>query len=399
MQKDPKLVGGSRNTLNADLVVDGDFSIKQPTVQNLVPNQKGHIVLSMFQDFQIGNNSMDPGSFHSPSQGSLSMESKRREQMLADLWTRNSGVSQNQFLSVVRELKRAKNTVKEQQQRLALYKNASVGDRQIETNNAVEERMKAQQIEICDLKQRIENLQVHKKQMKTDIEGVSVAPASNSFELPRTSRENSFSKEDCEVSRREKQLLDEIHNWKQKVESLKMENTAMKENYTKLQKSLEDQRFSSIQKWSELSQENAKFRKDLNEAEEDRNMLLEQVEQLNNQLKDKERKLHRMHESYEQAIQDRNVYDQRIAEMKARQVQKTNPLYSSSPKPVVSRVTRPNYSEHGGRTNSTVEDLHEALREFQRQPSHNPKTYRCSRCYEDFTSEQAHLEHIQKCYD
>jgi hypothetical protein len=30
--------------------------------------------------------------------------------------------------------------------------------------------------------------------MKTDIEGVSVAPASNSFELSRASRENSFSK-------------------------------------------------------------------------------------------------------------------------------------------------------------------------------------------------------------
>jgi hypothetical protein len=104
---------------------------------------------------------------------------------------------------------------------------------------------------------------------------------------------------------------------------------------------------------------------------------------------------------YEQAIQDRNVYEQRIAEMKARQVRETNPFYSSSPKPDPSRVTRPNYNEHysTGRTHSTVEDLHEALREFQRQPSHNQKTYRCARCYEEFTSEKEHLEHVQKCYD
>ena len=30
--------------------------------------------------------------------------------------------------------------------------------------------------------------------MKTDIEGISVAPASNSFEISRTSRENSLTK-------------------------------------------------------------------------------------------------------------------------------------------------------------------------------------------------------------
>jgi hypothetical protein len=126
MQENPRSVGGTQNTFNADLVVDGEFSIKQQTVQNLVPNQKGHIVLPMFPDFQIGNPSMDPGSFHSPSQGSLSMESKRREQMLTDLWSRNSGVSQNQFLSVVRELKKTKNAFKEAQQKLAQYKNANI---------------------------------------------------------------------------------------------------------------------------------------------------------------------------------------------------------------------------------------------------------------------------------
>ena len=61
---------------------------------------------------------MDPRSFQNPSQGSMSLETKRREQMMADLWSHSTGVSQNQFLSVVRELKRTKNALKEAQQKL-----------------------------------------------------------------------------------------------------------------------------------------------------------------------------------------------------------------------------------------------------------------------------------------
>lgn len=98
---------------------------------------------------------------------------------------------------------------------------------------------------------------------------------------------------------------------------------------------------------------------------------------------------------YKQAIQDKNVYEQRIAEMKACQVQETNPIYRS-PK----TVAHGSYEKPvSGRTHRTVEDLHEALNEFRRQPSHNPRTYRCDRCYEEFTSEEDHLQHIQKCYD
>ncbi|XP_061191132.1 cingulin-like [Saccostrea echinata] len=390
MQQETK----SAVTLNSDLDVDGDISTKQPAVQNLIPNQKGHIVLSLFPDFQIGNNSMDPRSYLTPSQGSMSIESKRREQMMADLWSHSHGVSQNQFLSVVRELKKTKTAMKELQQKLADYKNASFGDKQSEATSFLEERVKAQQSEIRDLKQRIENLQVHKKHMKNDIEGISVAPASNSLEFSRNSRENSFSKEDNEVSRREKQLQDEIHNWKQKVEHMKRENAEMKENYARLEKRLECEKFSSIQKWSELSTENAKFRKELNIAEEDRKVFLEQVDQLLIQVNEKDRRLQKMQESYEQAIQDRNVYEQRIAEMKARQVEETNPLY-----PRAGKVVHRNYHEEGSRTHSTVQDLHEALNKVKRQPSHNPRTYRCDRCYEEFTLEKDHLEHIQKCYD
>lgn len=98
---------------------------------------------------------------------------------------------------------------------------------------------------------------------------------------------------------------------------------------------------------------------------------------------------------YKQAIQDKNVYEQRIAEMKACQVQETNPFYKSS-KTVAHRSYEKPVS---GRTHRTVEDLHDALNEFRRQPSHNPRTYRCDRCYEEFTSEKEHLQHVEKCYD
>ncbi|XP_062594369.1 microtubule-associated tumor suppressor 1 homolog A-like [Saccostrea cucullata] len=378
----------------SDLDVDGDIVTKQPAVQNLIPNHKGHIVLSLFPDFHIGNNSMDPRSYLTPSQGSLSMETKRREQMMADLWSHSHGVSQNQFLSVVRELKKTKTAMKELQQKLADYKNTSFGDKQSEATSFLEEKVKAQQSEIRDLKQRIENLQVHKKHMKNDIEGISVAPASNSLEISRNSRENSFSKEDSEVSRREKQLQDEIHNWKQKVEHMKRENAEMKENYARLEKRLENEKFSSMQKWSELSTENAKFRKELNLAEEDRKVFLEQVDRLLNQDKEKDRRLQRLQESYEQVIQDRNVCEQRIAELKARQLEETNPFYHRA-----RQGAHSNYHEEGSRTHSTVQDLQEALNKVKRQPSHSPRTYRCDRCYEEFIVEQDYLEHIQKCYD
>uniref|UniRef100_K1P980 Uncharacterized protein n=1 Tax=Magallana gigas TaxID=29159 RepID=K1P980_MAGGI len=259
---------------------------------------------------------------------------------MADLWSHSNGVSQSQFLSVVRELKRTQNALKE------ALKKPGKGDQPIETTSTLllESRVKAQQIEICELKQRIENLQVHKKQLKNNIEGISVAPSSSSFEISRTSRENSFSKEEAEFSRREKQLQDEINNWKQKVEHLRKENN---------------------------------------------------VQQLNYRLKEETERLQKMEENYKQAIQDKNVYEQRIAEMKACQVQETNPIYRS-PK----TVAHGSYEKPvSGRTHRTVEDLHEALNEFRRQPSNNPRTYRCDRCYEEFTSEEDHLQHIQKCYD
>lgn len=97
---------------------------------------------------------------------------------------------------------------------------------------------------------------------------------------------------------------------------------------------------------------------------------------------------------YEQAIQDKTVYEQKIAEIKALQVQATNPFYSS-PK----SAPRVSYEHPSGRTHSTVEDLHEALSKFRRQPSNTPRTYRCDRCYEEFTSEEEHLHHVQKCLD
>ena len=103
-------------TAKFDIVADGDISIRQPAVQTHSTHQKGHIEL--FSDFPLMKPSMDPRSFQNPSQGSMSLETKRREQMMADLWSHSTGVSQNQFLSVVRELKRTKNALKEAQQKL-----------------------------------------------------------------------------------------------------------------------------------------------------------------------------------------------------------------------------------------------------------------------------------------
>lgn len=379
--------GGPQNV--SELSMDGDYSLRQPKIQTHLAYQKNQFPVNL--DFSAINNSMDPRSFQHSSPGSMSMETKRREQRMADLWSHSNGVSQSQFLSVVRELKRTQNALKE------ALKKPSIGDRQIETTStlSLEGRVKAQQIEICELKQRIENLQVHKKQLKNSIEGISVAPSSSSFEISRTSRENSFSKEEADFSRREKQLQDEINNLKQKVENLKKENNEMKESYSRLEKSLEEGKMSSIQRLTELTKENAMFTKRLAEAEEIQKILLDQVQQLNYRLKEETGRLQKMEESYKQAIQDKNVYEQRIAEMKACQVQETNPFYNSS-KTVAHRSYEKPVS---GRTHRTVEDLHDALNEFKRQPSHNPRTYRCDRCYEEFTSEDEHLHHIEKCYD
>lgn len=379
--------GGPHNA--SELSTDGDYSSRQPKIQTHLAYQKNQFPVNL--DFAVFNNSMDPRSFPHSSPGSMSMDTKRREQRMADLWSHSNGVSQSQFLSVVRELKRTQNALKE------ALKKPGKGDQPIETTSTLllESRVKAQQIEICELKQRIENLQVHKKQLKNNIEGISVAPSSSSFEISRTSRENSFSKEEAEFSRREKQLQDEINNWKQKVENLRKENNEMKESCSRLEKSLEEGKMSSIQRLTELTKENAMFTKRLAEAEEIQKILLDQVQQLNYRLKEETERLQKMEESYKQAIQDKNVYEQRIAEMKACQVQETNPIYRN-PK----TVAHGSYEKPvSGRTHRTVEDLHEALNEFRRQPSHNPRTYRCDRCYEEFTSEEDHLQHIQKCYD
>nr|XP_022316290.1 myosin-1-like [Crassostrea virginica]XP_022316291.1 myosin-1-like [Crassostrea virginica] len=371
-----------------DIVADGDISIRQPAVQTHSTHQKGHIEL--FADFPLMKPSMDPRSFQNPSQGSMSLETKRREQMMADLWSHSTGVSQNQFLSVVRELKRTKNALKEAQQKL--NKISVLGDKQIESST--EDRLKSQQSEISELKKRIENLQVHKKHMKTDIEGISVAPASNSFEISRTSRENSLTKEDNDTSRREKQLQDEINNWKQKVEDLEAKNAEMKTSNSDLQKNFQEERMKMMKRQNDLAKENASLTREMNDGEEIRKILLDQINDLNFQLSEGKKHLQKLNENYEQAIQDKTVYEQKIAEIKALQVQATNPFYSS-PK----SAPRVSYEHPSGRTHSTVEDLHEALSKFRRQPSNTPRTYRCDRCYEEFTSEEEHLHHVQKCLD
>lgn len=389
MHHNPGLIvgGGPQNT--SELSTDGDCSLRQPKIQTHLANQKNQFQVN--PDFPYFNNSMDPRSFPHSSPGSLSMETKRREQRMADLWSHSNGVSQSQFLSVVRELKRAQNALKE------ALKKPGLGDRQIETssNLSLEGRVKAQQREICDLKQRIENLQVHKKQLKNDIEGISVAPSSSSFEISRTSRENSFSKEEAEFSRREKQLQDEINNWKQKVENLKKENYEMKDTCSRLEKSLEEEKMSSIQRLTELTKENVMFTKRLAEAEENLTIHIAQVHHLNHEIKVESGRLQKMRESYEQAIQDKYVYEQRIQEMKLGDVQETNRYYESSKTMPHSKYEKP---VRGG-IHRTVEDLQEALKEVTRQPSHSPRTYWCDRCYEEFTIEVEYLQHIQKCYD
>lgn len=101
--------GGPQNA--SELSTDGDYSLRQPKIQTHFAYQKNQFPVNF--DFSPFNNSMDPRSYQHSSPGSMSMETKRREQRMADLWSHSNGVSQSQFLSVVRELKKTQNALKE----------------------------------------------------------------------------------------------------------------------------------------------------------------------------------------------------------------------------------------------------------------------------------------------
>lgn len=101
--------GGPHNA--SELSTDGDYSSRQPKIQTHLAYQKNQFPVNL--DFAVFNNSMDPRSFPHSSPSSMSMDTKRREQRMADLWSHSNGVSQSQFLSVVRELKRTQNALKE----------------------------------------------------------------------------------------------------------------------------------------------------------------------------------------------------------------------------------------------------------------------------------------------